>query len=200
MPKPEIEFRDIDVGWEWQPIEGDDLGIKEKILSRDEATGDYTRLLKFPPGIETTQTLEHEFWEEVLLVEGSLHDIAKDEHGTARLAIRLHGGQDLFDFFFADMGGVFPTGQQMGAEDRYLFGCRLEQDAPAMPREDVFRPCLVIDQRAIPGFENLKLCQYRAGDALGPSFTFPAAGEIGVVHVHLLGDAGDQFLGCRFLK
>ena len=79
MAKPEIEFKDYDTEWDWRPVEGDTFGIKEKILSHDPETGDYTRMLKFPPGIETKETLVHDFWEEVLLVEGSLYDVAKKE-------------------------------------------------------------------------------------------------------------------------
>ena len=77
MPKPEIEFVDADTHYQWQPVEGDTLGIKEKILSLDSETGDYTRLLKFPPGIETSETLVHDFWEGVWIVSGSLYDIQK---------------------------------------------------------------------------------------------------------------------------
>jgi len=79
MPKPEIEFQDIDTAYEWCLVEGDTLGIQEKILSYDAETGDYTRWLKFPPGIETSETLVHDFWEEVLIVEGSLYDSAKKQ-------------------------------------------------------------------------------------------------------------------------
>lgn len=77
MPKPEIEFKDYDTEYEWRRVEGDTLGIKEKILSFDPDTGDYTRMLKFPPGIQTSETLVHDFWEEVLIIEGSLYDVAK---------------------------------------------------------------------------------------------------------------------------
>jgi len=79
MAKPEIEFKDYDTQWGWRPVEGDPHGIMEKILSEDPETGDYTRMLKFPPGLETTETLVHEFWEEVLIVEGTLTDVAKKE-------------------------------------------------------------------------------------------------------------------------
>ncbi len=78
MAKPELEFLDCDTNYQWQPVEGDTLGILEKILSLDPKTGDYTRLLKFPPGIETSETLVHDFWEEVWLVSGSLYDIQKE--------------------------------------------------------------------------------------------------------------------------
>jgi hypothetical protein len=79
MPKREIEFIDVDTHYEWKPVEGDTLGIKEKILSRDPETKSYTRLLKFPPGIKTAETLVHDFWEEVLIVEGELIDLAKKQ-------------------------------------------------------------------------------------------------------------------------
>ena len=38
MPKPEIEFKDYDTQYEWRPVEGDTLGIMEKILSSDPDT------------------------------------------------------------------------------------------------------------------------------------------------------------------
>ncbi len=79
MPKPEIEFKDADTHFDWRPVEGDVLGIKEKILSHDPDTGNYTRLLKFPPGLETSETLVHDFWEEVWILSGFLHDIKKKE-------------------------------------------------------------------------------------------------------------------------
>jgi hypothetical protein len=79
MPKPEIEFKDVDTTFEWRPVAGDRLGIKEKILSLDPESGDYTRLLKFPPGIQTKETLVHDFWEEVWIVSGTLYDMVKKE-------------------------------------------------------------------------------------------------------------------------
>ncbi len=79
MPKPEIEFVDCDTAYGWQPLVGDGLGIMEKILSQDPETGDYTRLLKFPPGIEMTEPLVHDVWEEVWIVDGSLYDKKKRE-------------------------------------------------------------------------------------------------------------------------
>ncbi|MFQ5851390.1 MAG: cupin domain-containing protein [Candidatus Binatia bacterium] len=77
MAKLEKEFFDLNE-IEWKPIEGGSgakgSGILEKILSRDEKTGDYTRLLRFDPGVETDEVLEHDFWEEVIILEGSLVD------------------------------------------------------------------------------------------------------------------------------
>ena len=77
MAKPEIEFIDVDTEYEWRPVEGDTLGIKEKILSLDPETKSYSRLLKFPPGIRTPQTLVHDFWEEVYIVEGELSTLPR---------------------------------------------------------------------------------------------------------------------------
>jgi hypothetical protein len=79
VPKPELEFFDHDLNIGWRQVEGAQEGIIEKILSVDPETGDYTRLLKFPPGMTTTETLVHDFWEEVYILKGSLTDIKKKE-------------------------------------------------------------------------------------------------------------------------
>lgn len=79
MPKKEREFFDplsaTDIPW--RAVQGDSAGLQEKILSGDPKTGNYTRLLKFPPGADTSEAgpLRHEFWEEVWILEGSIHDI-----------------------------------------------------------------------------------------------------------------------------
>ncbi len=92
MAKPKIEFIDCDTHYQWRPVEGDTLGIKEKILSEDPETGDCTRLLKFPPGIQTKETLVHDFWEEVLILEGELYDLVNNEtYGRGFYACRPPG-------------------------------------------------------------------------------------------------------------
>lgn len=77
MPKSEREFFDVSKV-NWRPVEGGSgasgPGLYEKILSRDEKTGDYTRMLRFDPGTETSEVLTHDFWEEVIILEGSLVD------------------------------------------------------------------------------------------------------------------------------
>lgn len=78
MPKPEIEFLDIETNFAWRQVVGYPTGILEKILSFDQDTGEATRLLFFPPDIETSEVLIHEWWEEVLILKGDLHDIPKD--------------------------------------------------------------------------------------------------------------------------
>ncbi|OLN32647.1 cupin domain-containing protein [Desulfosporosinus metallidurans] len=79
MGKPELEFFDHDLNIGWRQVEGALDGIIEKILSLDPETGSYTRLLKFPPGITTNETLIHDFWEEVYILKGSLTDLKKKE-------------------------------------------------------------------------------------------------------------------------
>lgn len=94
MAKPEIEFCDPEVKFEWRPVEGGVPGIYEKILSRDPETGNYTRLLKFLPGVRTSEVLIHDFWEEVLILKGELVDLSKDEtYGEGFYACRPPGDE-----------------------------------------------------------------------------------------------------------
>ncbi len=88
MPKPELEFFAPD-HLPWRPVAesrtggAGGQGVYEKILSRDEATNDVTRLLRFEPGVETTETIVHDFWEEVWILEGELIDLRKQKTFTA---------------------------------------------------------------------------------------------------------------------
>lgn len=79
MPKPELEFFDPEE-MEWQPMEGFP-GLSERILSKDKESGDYTRLLYFPPGMNTTPfgVQRHDFWEEIWIVDGAIHDLTLDK-------------------------------------------------------------------------------------------------------------------------
>jgi len=45
--------------------------------------GDVTRLLQFDAGVETTETITHDFWEEVWILEGELIDLGKHQTFTA---------------------------------------------------------------------------------------------------------------------
>lgn len=79
MTKPEHEFFDPEERMEWVAVP-DIEGLEEKVLSRDDETGDYTRLLRFAPGTDTTPLglQRHDFWEEVWIVSGSIHDTGLD--------------------------------------------------------------------------------------------------------------------------
>jgi hypothetical protein len=84
MPKPELEFFDPTERLEWTPVAGVER-LEEIVLSRDEASGDYSRLLRFGSGADTTPLGEqrHEFWEEVWIVSGGIHDLGLDQTFTA---------------------------------------------------------------------------------------------------------------------
>ena len=84
MPKPELEFFKPDQ-IPWKSVAGSPTagvggpGVREKILSSDDETGDVTRLLKFDAGVETTGSISHDFWEEVWILEGELIDLGKKQ-------------------------------------------------------------------------------------------------------------------------
>ena len=88
MPKPAIEFSPRD-DVPWTAVTGSaragagGAGIVEKILSRDPDSGDVTRLLRFAPGTETSETIAHDFWEEVWILEGGLVDMGLGRTFTA---------------------------------------------------------------------------------------------------------------------
>jgi ChrR Cupin-like domain len=88
MPKPEREFFRPDQ-LPWEAVVGSVTagaggpGVREKILSHDADTGDVTRLLRFDAGVETTETITHDFWEEVFILEGELIDLGKRQTFSA---------------------------------------------------------------------------------------------------------------------
>jgi hypothetical protein len=97
MPKPEHEFFRPDA-LPWQPVAGSAVGgaggpgVSEKILSRDPDTGDVTRLLRFDAGVETHETITHDFWEEVWILEGEIVDLGKQQtFSTGMYACRPPG-------------------------------------------------------------------------------------------------------------
>jgi hypothetical protein len=68
--------------------------LREAILSRDPDSGTFTRLLRFPPGTDTSPngTLTHDCWEEVWILEGTLHDLRLDQtFGAGMYACRPPG-------------------------------------------------------------------------------------------------------------
>jgi len=87
MPKAELEFFKPD-HLPWEPVAASaaggagGAGVKQKILSRNEE-GDVTRLLQFDTGVETSETIVHDFWEEVWILEGELTDLGKKQTFTA---------------------------------------------------------------------------------------------------------------------
>jgi hypothetical protein len=78
----EFHALDLESGWEVPP--GYPEGIEQKILAGalDEVNkkGSRTRLLRFHPGVFTTEPIVHDYWEEVYLVSGDL-TVGNDTEG-----------------------------------------------------------------------------------------------------------------------
>ncbi|HEY2413592.1 MAG TPA: hypothetical protein VGI40_15185 [Pirellulaceae bacterium] len=76
MLKEHLEFFTLDMNSGWEQVPGYPVGIDHKILagSLDEENrrGSRTRLLRFQPGVFTTQPFYHEYWEEVFQISGTL--------------------------------------------------------------------------------------------------------------------------------
>lgn len=84
IPKKHSEFFAVDMDDGWETPAGYPPGMQHKILSGslDERgkTGSRTRLLRFQPGVYTTEQFIHEYWEEVFLVTGDLI-VGNDKNG-----------------------------------------------------------------------------------------------------------------------
>ncbi|MBO0729275.1 MAG: cupin domain-containing protein [Acidimicrobiaceae bacterium] len=81
MPKPEYEFFPVTgVAWTAVPDSRCD-GLSERVLAADAKSGTATRMLRFEPGCDTTPNgvQVHDFWEEVYILEGSIHDLELDQ-------------------------------------------------------------------------------------------------------------------------
>lgn len=80
MQKPELEFTPVD-DVAWTPVDDRMPGLTERILARDGDTPVATRMLRFAPGTDTSVagSLTHDFWEEVYILEGELHDLELGE-------------------------------------------------------------------------------------------------------------------------
>ena len=76
MLKEHLEFFTLDMDSGWEQVPGYPVGIDHKILagSLDEENrrGSRTRLLRFQPGVFTTEPFFHEYWEEVFQISGTL--------------------------------------------------------------------------------------------------------------------------------
>ncbi len=64
----------------WEPVKGLEEIAEAITLAIDEETGDYSRLTRFLPGADTTVfgPQVHSYPEEVLILEGRLHDSTFD--------------------------------------------------------------------------------------------------------------------------
>lgn len=83
--KKHLEFHLLDMESGFEKVPGYPDGITQKILAGDldEANkkGGRTRLLKFEPGVYTTEPFVHDYWEEVYQVTGDLI-VGNDANGN----------------------------------------------------------------------------------------------------------------------
>lgn len=74
--KQHLEFHPVDLDAGFEHVPGYPEGITQKIivghLDETNKTGGRTRLLRFAPGVFTTEPFVHDYWEEVWQVSGDL--------------------------------------------------------------------------------------------------------------------------------
>ena len=91
--KPHLEFHPLDLNSGWETPAGYPEGIAQKILAGelDEVAkrGNRTRLLRFLPGVYTTEPFRHDYWEEVYLLSGDLI-VGSDESGEGGESFAPH--------------------------------------------------------------------------------------------------------------
>jgi hypothetical protein len=75
-PRSHIEMAALDLQSGWEQLAGFPKGLEVKLLSNDldetNKKGARTRAVRFAPGAKTTQTLIHDYWEEVFVLSGDL--------------------------------------------------------------------------------------------------------------------------------
>jgi hypothetical protein len=72
MGRKNIEYLDSET-IPWTKID-EGMGIFERVLSRDEDTKAYTRLVKFEVGAQLPDIIVHDFFEEFIVIDGGLVD------------------------------------------------------------------------------------------------------------------------------
>jgi hypothetical protein len=81
MPKPTLEFFPVG-SVEWAAVS---RGVWERVLARDDDGVGLTRILRWDPGLDTSPfgPAVHDYHEEVLILSGSIRDLALDASFTA---------------------------------------------------------------------------------------------------------------------
>jgi hypothetical protein len=94
--KTELEFFDTEtVPWSPMTLRP---GVSERILARDPARGLLTRMVRWDPGLDTSSAgpVAHDYFEEVLILSGSMHDLRLQQtfsagHYACRPPGMVHG-------------------------------------------------------------------------------------------------------------
>jgi hypothetical protein len=74
MPKPALEFFSVE-SVDWVAVSP---GVRERVLARDDDGVGLTRILRWDPGLDTSPLgpAVHDYVEEVLILSGSMRDLA----------------------------------------------------------------------------------------------------------------------------
>ena len=93
VSKEHKEFFPVDFDDGWATPVGYPEGIQQKILAgtldEENNLGSRPRLLRFQPGVYTTEPFVHEHWEEVYLVSGDL-TVGNDANGQGGDPFQAH--------------------------------------------------------------------------------------------------------------
>ncbi|MFC1415522.1 cupin domain-containing protein [Streptacidiphilus cavernicola] len=83
MGKPELEFHFPDRAWTAPPGAG--AGVAERVLAEDARGERRTALVRWEPGTDTSGegVARHDFWEEVYLLDGAMHDLTLNQTFSA---------------------------------------------------------------------------------------------------------------------
>ncbi|MDP3879451.1 MAG: cupin domain-containing protein [Dehalococcoidales bacterium] len=76
MAKTEQEIHEVE-SIPWKPVEGYP-GVYEKVLNEDRRAGSISRLLRYDPGTVFDEVLNHDFYEEIYVLAGTLIDEGKN--------------------------------------------------------------------------------------------------------------------------
>ncbi|MEU8984411.1 cupin domain-containing protein [Streptomyces sp. NPDC048309] len=79
MSKPELEFHLPAAPWTTPA--GALPGVVHRVLAEDASGPHSTTLVRWEPGTDTSAqgVARHDFWEEVYILQGDLHDLTLDE-------------------------------------------------------------------------------------------------------------------------
>ncbi|HWO98714.1 MAG TPA: cupin domain-containing protein [Bacillus sp. (in: firmicutes)] len=83
MPKQELEFTSY-TKFEVEHFENV-KGLSQRVIAEDPESGVATRILQFEPNTDTSPNgvQIHDFWEELIIIEGSIIDLQLNEEFTA---------------------------------------------------------------------------------------------------------------------
>jgi len=81
--KTRMEFFDTETV-PWTPVT-QRPGVSERVLARDPDRGLLTRIVRWEPGLDTSSAgpVAHDYFEEVLILSGSMHDLGLQETFSA---------------------------------------------------------------------------------------------------------------------